>query len=196
VSIRRYYIKLLSLFYRVFSYSGPCTRIKVYGFHKSVNRKSIWIGDQVLLKSGCELLANHENNSIKIGSRSEIHEGCVLRAQGCYIHIGTDTSLNRSAIILGGGGVTIGNYCRIGPRLSIASVNHNCSDKDRLIMEQGVSYKKVIVGNDVWIGMNVSITPGVTIGDGVVIGAGSVVTKDVEEYSIVAGVPAKKIGAR
>ena len=55
---------------------------------------------------------------------------------------------------------------------------------------------KVIIGHDVWIGHNASIMPGVTIGNGAVIGTGSVVTKDVEPYSIVAGVPAKKIKMR
>lgn len=54
----------------------------------------------------------------------------------------------------------------------------------------------VTIGSDVWIGHNAIIMPGVTIGNGAVIGAGAVVTKDVEAYSIVAGVPAKKIKMR
>lgn len=54
----------------------------------------------------------------------------------------------------------------------------------------------VVIGNDVWIGQGVSIKSGVTIGDGAVIGAGSVVTKDVEPYAVVGGVPAKLIRYR
>lgn len=56
--------------------------------------------------------------------------------------------------------------------------------------------KPVVIGNDVWIGHNASIMPGVKIGNGAVIGTGAVVTKDVEPYSVVAGVPAKKIKMR
>ena len=54
----------------------------------------------------------------------------------------------------------------------------------------------VFIGNDVWIGHNASIMPGVSIGNGAVIGTGAVVTNNVEPYSIVAGVPAKKIKMR
>ena len=53
--------------------------------------------------------------------------------------------------------------------------------------------KRVKIGSNVWIGSNVTILPGVEIGDGAVVGAGSVVTKNVPEYSIVAGNPAKVI---
>ncbi len=55
---------------------------------------------------------------------------------------------------------------------------------------------KVTIGNDVWIGHNVTVMPGVTVGNGAVIGSGAVVTKDVEPYMIVAGVPAKPIKRR
>lgn len=55
---------------------------------------------------------------------------------------------------------------------------------------------EVVIGNDVWIGMRVIIMPGVTIGNGVVIGAGAVVTKDVPDYAVVGGVPARIIKFR
>lgn len=58
------------------------------------------------------------------------------------------------------------------------------------------SNKPVTIGNDVWIGANVVILPGIRIGDGAVIGAGAVVTKDVEPYAIIGGVPAKIIRFR
>ena len=61
---------------------------------------------------------------------------------------------------------------------------------------QGSRIAEVVIGNDVWIGMRVIIMPGVKIGNGVVIGAGAVVTKDVPDFAIVGGVPAKIIRYR
>ncbi|HDZ8876661.1 hypothetical protein J4G66_16215 [Aeromonas dhakensis] len=58
------------------------------------------------------------------------------------------------------------------------------------------SNQKIKIGNDVWIGANAIILPGVTIGDGAVVGAGAVVTRDVPDYAIVVGVPAKVIRQR
>ena len=63
-------------------------------------------------------------------------------------------------------------------------------------LKSNVDGFSVVIGNDVWIGQGVSIKSGVTIGDGAVIGAGAVVTKDVEPYAVVAGVPAKIIRYR
>lgn len=68
--------------------------------------------------------------------------------------------------------------------------------KHDLIRNQGFVYGDVVIGNDCWIGANVCINKGVTIGDGAIVGSGAVVTKDVEPYSINAGVPAVKISER
>lgn len=62
--------------------------------------------------------------------------------------------------------------------------------------QQGMRVSEVIIGNDVWIGMRVIIMPGIKVGNGVVIGAGAVVTKDVPDYAIVGGVPARIIKFR
>ena len=71
-----------------------------------INRRKIWIGNNVLLKRNCELLpsAGATEKAIIIGEHSEIHEDCVLRTFGGYIHIGSYRSLNRSGIVWGWGG--------------------------------------------------------------------------------------------
>jgi len=191
------YRQLLSYIYSRLFFIGPRKGLKVTGIIYIVNNKSIWIGNNVLLKRNCELLAgkNHKP-SIIINDNSEIHENCVLRTFDGYIYIGSYCSLNRGTMIWGAGGVKIGDKVRIGPRVNIASNNHIFKDRLRPIMDQGSECQPVIIEDDVWIGVNVTILPGVTIGKGSVIGAGAVVTKNVKPYTIVAGVPAKEIGKR
>ena len=92
--------------------------------------------------------------------------------------------------------MTIGDKVRIGLRVNIITNNHVFMDHERPIMEQGSACAPVIIKDDVWIGVNATILPGVTVGKGSVIGAGAVVTKDVKPYTVVGGVPAKKIKNR
>jgi acetyltransferase-like isoleucine patch superfamily enzyme len=68
--------------------------------------------------------------------------------------------------------------------------------RDQTIRSQGITGKKTIIGNDVWIGTGAIILAGITIGDGSIVGAGSVVTHDVPGNSVVGGVPAKMIAKR
>ncbi|OSK31368.1 chloramphenicol acetyltransferase [Escherichia coli B574] len=71
--------------------------------------------------------------------------------------------------------------------------NYRVNEK---VIESITESERVIIGNDVWIGVNAIVMDGVTIGDGAVIGAGAVVTKDVQPYTIVGGVPARVIRTR
>lgn len=85
----------------------------------------------------------------------------------------------------------IGDRVAIGPRVTILAMEHgNASKAGKAI---GARVGGVKIGDDAWIGAGVIILNGVTIGECSVIGAGAVVTKDVEPYTVVAGVPARKI---
>lgn len=104
----------------------------------------------------------------------------------------------------------IGKFCSISWNVGIGGANHDYNRISQhaflyarqfgLMTENEVGYDRFtddcIIGNDVWIGCNAVICRGVHIGDGAVIAAGAVVTKDVEPYTIVAGVPAKIINRR
>lgn len=112
------------------------------------------------------------------------------------IEIGRNFNANRGVHMYGRGGIKIGDYVLIGPNVIITSSQHRYDIKGTPILFQGHEKKEIVIGNDVWIGANAVILPGVTIGEGTIIGAGAVVTSDTEPYSIVGGVPARKIGER
>lgn len=110
---------------------------------------------------------------------------------GKNIHIGDDFTMNFNGVILDVAPVYIGNHVMIGPNTMICTVNHPLDYQGRR-NHQGIA-KEIHIGNDVWIGGNCTILPGVTIGSRVVIAAGAVITKNIPDDSLVAGVPGRVI---
>lgn len=109
--------------------------------------------------------------------------------------IGDDVVIGRHNMITAKGNITIGSYTRIGAFVQILDQGHGF-EKNKLIMEQNAIIKDTTIGEDCWIGTGAKILKGVNIGNGVVIGANSVVTKDIPDYAIVGGIPAKIIKYR
>jgi acetyltransferase-like isoleucine patch superfamily enzyme len=88
-------------------------------------------------------------------------------------------------------GIIIGDNLRMGPGVCLISANHDLADYD-----QWVESEPIVIGSNVWLGAGVKIMPGVNIGNNVVIAANAVVTKNIPDDSIAAGVPAKVIGIK
>ena len=131
----------------------------------------------------------------RIGRRVVFYPG-VWIAPGQNLRIGDDVDLALGVILTTGGGVAIGDRTLIGYRAQILSANHIVPQGRGRIFGSGHEKKAVTIGSDVWIGANATILPGVSIGDGAVVAAGSVVSRDVESYTVVAGVPAKVVRVR
>jgi virginiamycin A acetyltransferase len=147
-------------------------------------------------------------NSPYIHPSVALGESCIV-AQGCEVwsgvEIGDFTYLNRGTIVASG---SIGRYCSIASYCHIGMPNHPTqlpSTSPFLYGSFGVFARKhqpdeftspPVVGHDVWICGGAQILQGAEIGNGAVIAAGAVVTKRVESFAIVAGVPARKIGQR
>lgn len=89
------------------------------------------------------------------------------------------------------GGIEVGNNTNISSHVKIITGSHDVDDPDYT-----ADFKPVKIGSHCWIGTGAIVLQGVTIGDGAVVAAGAVVTKDVEQYTIVGGVPARKIRER
>jgi len=108
---------------------------------------------------------------------------------GSNIFLGEDVFVNINSYFMDGAPITIGNHVFIGPSCGFYTATHPLDYKSRnLGLEKALPIK---IGDNCWFGANVSVMPGVTIGSGCVIAAGSVVTKDLPDHCMAAGVPAK-----
>ena len=136
-------------------------------------------------------------SGISFGKGTVVKPFATIQSSKGEIRIGKNCSIGNFAHFSSGDAkLEIGDYVRIGPSVTILSSARNFREKDSLIIDQGFSHKDVTIGEDVMIGAGVVILKGCSIGKGAVIGANSVVSKDVPEYSIVVGAPAKVIGER
>lgn len=134
---------------------------------------------------------------IKLGNGCEIQDYVVIRTFENPVTIGKFSQINPFTVIYGGSGVSIGDYVMIAPHCMIVAGTHNHEQtSEPMRFAKSSSKGPIIIEDDVWIGANCTITDGVKIGKGAVIGANSVVTKNVNPYDIVGGVPAKFIKSR
>ena len=138
-------------------------------------------------------------NNFEIGNNVYIGAFTVIYIiKDCKLIIGENTYIGeQNNLRAAGGSIKIGKNCLISQQVSIIGSDHNYK-KGINIQDQSwkAENRGVEIGDDVWIGCSTQIMAGVTIGSGAVIAAGSVVTKNVEENTVVAGVPAKYIKHR
>lgn len=132
----------------------------------------------------------------RIGRRVMVYPDVWIVPIDDRLTIGDDVDISRGVMITPGGGVEIGPRTLLGYGAKILSVNHRLPADGGRIFGAGHTSAPINIGNDCWIGANVVILPGVSIGQGSVIAAGAVVTKNVPEWSVVAGVPARVVRSR
>ena len=154
-------------------------------FQKSLNIK---IGKNCYISP----LADIYESTGEIGDDTIICANALIRS--AKIKFGKNCSVNSYAYLQGK--IELGDNVRIAPKASIIAENHGHYDITVPITYQPCSSKGIIIKNNVWIGANTVITDGVTIGENSIVAAGSVVTKDVPDYTIVGGNPAKVIKNR
>jgi len=133
------------------------------------------------------------------GRTIRVGPGASIAAEA-FVHgpvtLGAHVSVNSRATLDGGkGGISVGEGTRIASGASLYAFDHQL-DPTRPIREQPVRSRGIVIGEDVWIGASAGVTDGVRIGAGAVVAMGAVVTRDVPEFAIVAGVPARVIGDR
>lgn len=165
---------------------------------KIVTRAFNWVLDfELLLVTWAGLLPSHllrlfiySLAGVKIGKGSRIHIGARF-FYPANIEIGEGSVIGDNAFLDGRDRLIIGNHVDIASSVMIYNSEHDINSEDF-----GAIVAPVEIGDYVFIGPRAIILPGVKISKGAVVAAGAVVTKDVEEFTIVGGVPAQVIGER
>jgi len=139
---------------------------------------------------------------IEIGEDTLIGPGVSLSAgmvpgQECItspvVKIGDRCLIGKGSGIVGHFSITIGNDVWTGHHVYITDQNHGYENIDQPISQQSQPERAVVIGDESWLGYGTVVLPGVTIGKHVVVGANSVVTKDIPDYSVAVGVPARVV---
>lgn len=173
------------------------------GRHVRITNAS-WISHsgRLVIEDGVELQGVSQRG-IRFGDGVSIGPGVSIRPSSYYggeagvgLVIGDRSSLATGCFVGCSGEIIIGADVMIGPGVRIFSENHVFADTASTIRSQGVSRSFVHIGDDCWIGSGSIVAAGVTIGKGVVIGAGSIVTRDIPDYSVAVGNPARVLRDR
>jgi acetyltransferase-like isoleucine patch superfamily enzyme len=163
--------------------------VSVSRLTKIRDSRAITLGSHVWIEGHANL--SPMGGTIRIGDESHILSYAMLLGFGGNIAIGQHCTVHPFCILYGGGGLQIGDSVRIAAHTVIIPANHIFENPEIPIRLQGVRTEGVVIKNDVWIGTGVRVLDGVTVGQGSIISAGAVVTKDVPDYAIVKGVPAR-----
>jgi len=108
---------------------------------------------------------------------------------GRFIQLGHHIFINHDCSFLDLGGITVEDHVLIGPKVKLITENHPQEPSQR----RDLLTKPILIKKNAWIGAGATILPGVTIGENAIVAAGAVVTRDVQENTIVGGIPAQFI---
>lgn len=152
------------------------------------------LGQNVVFETG--VLVFHPENT-EIGDNVYIGHYTILK--GYYnnrMTIGDGTWIGQQCFLHSAGGLTIGRNVGIGPGARFITSYHDLDELDRPILHSTVHFAPVVIKDGCDIGVGATILPGVCVGMGAQVGAGAVVTTDVADYAVVAGVPARVVRMR
>jgi len=164
--------------------------IRLFNFGRVFLGERVFIGENVFFDIGPKA------DSIRIGDDSHISRGVTVRTQKGAIRIGEKVNIGSGSFLYGYGDIEIGDFCLLANHVELITGDHRGDNLDQPMRFQGRDANRISLKEDVWVGVRAIILGGVTIGRGAIIGAGAVVTRDIPEYAVAVGVPARVIRIR
>lgn len=153
------------------------------------------IGNDVIIRQNVELRV-HGKATLRLDDRVRVDRGVrILANNQATVSLGENTRVGLYSVFNGGDTISIGKKCLISGHVYLQTSMHRHA-LDKFIQDQGYDHGAVILEDDVWLGAHVLVLPGCTLKRGAIVGSNSVVTKDVEADTIVAGSPAKFLKMR
>lgn len=154
------------------------------------------LGANVMIDDLCVLDAKGQGSEIVLGNQILVGRNTILSCTDGTIRMGDFISMGPSCYLVSKSHIEIGSNVSFGPGTQMLAGGHAFEDPDTPVIHQTRVHKGITVGDNVWFGANVTILDGVAIGQDAIVGAGSVVSKDVPEYAVVLGNPARVIQKR
>jgi acetyltransferase-like isoleucine patch superfamily enzyme len=159
----------------------------------------ISLGDNVAIDDYCSLdVRSVDDSGITIGNNTIVSRNTILRTKDGTITIGSGAGIGANCVLASSSRLDIGENLLMGPCVSVLAAGQHIFDRvDVPIVAQGMASKGgVTIGKNVWLGIRATVLDGVHIGDSSIIGACALVNKDIPEYAIAYGTPAKAIKDR
>lgn len=177
---------------------GSCGRNVIFGQNVVLRHPhKIHIGDNVMVDDNCLLDAKGTSNSgIWIGNGVFLGRNTILSCKNGNIALADGANVGFNCELFSASDVTVGKDTLIAAYCYLIGGDHEMTDPEAPVIEQGRTSAGVHVGDGAWLGAGAKILDGVTVGDRAVIGAGAVVRGAVPAGAIAAGVPAKILGQR
>jgi acetyltransferase-like isoleucine patch superfamily enzyme len=191
----------LGLFLRGIFYPcllGACGKNVNFGANVVLRHPhKIRIGDNVIIDDNCLLDAKgRDNEGISIGSGVFIGRNSILSCKNGDIVLRDRVNIGFNSEVFSGSRVEIGNDTLVAAYCYVVGGDHAADNAEAALTEQGSRSRGITVGANCWFGAGAIVLDGIKVGANAIVGAGAVVTKDVPDYALSVGVPAKQIRDR
>lgn len=178
---------------------ASCGRQAVFGRNISLFHPGrMVLGERVAIDDDCRLDAERCSlGEFALGDDVIVSRGCLLSAMHGYLRLGPRVNVGTCCTMYSAGGIDIGAGTMLASNCYLGGGTYAVrGSREKPLSGQLEPGRGLVIGEDCWLGAGVTVIDGVTIGRGSIIAAGAVVIDDVEPFSVMAGVPARRVGWR